>query len=92
MEATFVRNIEGWKGDARLYKLSKPYHTYDGDDVDHIIVSAVIAYSGPETYVFPATADGEAVDMLELPGSFDGSLDHEEALLGFCASDRADAS
>jgi hypothetical protein len=81
--ATFLRSIKGWKGDARLYELSEPGVTDDGEQYDHVIVSAIVAdYTGPETYIFPAKADGEALDYIELPGSYRGGLDHESALTG----------
>lgn len=51
-------------------------HTYE-----YVIVSAVVVdYSGPETYIFPADSDGKALDMLELPGSYRGDLNHAQAL------------
>jgi hypothetical protein len=82
--ATFVRNLSGWKSDAQLWKLSEPVG-YDEDGgakvADHVIVSAVeVMFSGPETYIFPATSDGDALDMLEMVGSLRGALDHEAAI------------
>lgn len=74
--ATFIKTIDGWRSDARLYSLSEPL-----DGHDNVIVSAVVAtFSGPETYIFAATRDGECVDFGELDGSFRGGLDHERAL------------
>jgi hypothetical protein len=76
--ATFVKNLTGWDGDARLYKCEPPL-----DGHDHVIVSAVVAlFSGPETYIFPSNAQGEPKDYGELTGSFRGALDHAEALRG----------
>lgn len=93
MEATLVKEMESSAGASlRLYKLSEPYtvRDYDGDEkvtCDHVVVSAVhVAYSGPETYVFPADDAGEVIDWGELDGSFKGALDHEEALNGFLSS------
>lgn len=80
--ATFLKKPLGFKGDARLYQLSEPVEGYDGDAHTYVIVSAVIAYSGPETYIFPADEEGRVVDWGELPGSFQGGLDHELALQG----------
>jgi hypothetical protein len=85
-QAVFVKNLEGWKGDAKLYKMLPPLVSTDYDDKsvethEFVIVSAVVAmYSGPETYIFPATEEGEAKDYMELEGSFRGGLDHAEAL------------
>lgn len=87
-DARLVRQLEDWTGDARLYELSEPveYEDLDEDRTDvtkFVIVSATVAsFSGPETYVFPATEDGEVINFLELPGSFRGGLDHKAALVG----------
>lgn len=79
--ATLVRKINGWQGDARHYRLSEPLEDYDGNKHNDVIVSAVVAlYSGPETYIFPATPDGQVVNYGELDGSFQGGLDHVRAL------------
>jgi hypothetical protein len=69
-------------GDANLYRVDPPM-AYEDGTTEYVIVSAVIApYSGPETYIFPATESGEVIDWLELPGSFKGGMDHDEALRG----------
>lgn len=48
---------------------------------EYVWVSAAnVMFSGPETYIFPCDADGEVTDWGELPGSYKGGLDHEEAL------------
>lgn len=79
--ATLIRKLEGFTGDARLYLLSEPHESYDGDKHEYVIVSAtVVMYSGPETYIFPATPDGKIADWGEMEGSFRGGLNHEEAL------------
>ena len=88
--ATFIRKLPSyeWRGDARLYKLDPPIkHTFNGADdcitpcvFDYVAVSAARTYSGPETYIFPATKAGKVVSLLQLPGSFTGSLDHTQAL------------
>ena len=68
--------------DQRVYRLDPP-HVEDGETHDIVVVSAVYAlFSGPETYIFPGTVDGEVTDFGELAGSFRGSIDHEEALRG----------
>ena len=73
----------------KLYKLSRPVvldRYEDGMTYEYVIVSASVAYSGPETYVFPADENGEVTDWGELEGSFQGSLDYERALAGFLQS------
>jgi len=83
MKATFIRQLEGWRSDARLYHLDPAISFETIDDMgktDYVIVSAA-RMMGPETYIFPARKDGTAINMLELSGSFRGSLDHAQALL-----------
>ena len=82
--------LEGnWKGDARLYRLEPPYVGQDpyssneGDlmQVEYVIVSAAtMPFSGPETFIFPASAEGEVQEWLEMEGSFKGGLNHRKAL------------
>ena len=71
----------------RVYRLDPPHVEADWEGEEHthdtVVVSAVYAmFSGPETYIFPGTADGEITDWGELEGSYRGGLDHEEALRG----------
>ncbi len=87
--ATLVKELDGFTGTARLYRVEPPtqYNTYDDNDeqvsrsTEFVVVSAANAmFSGPETYIFPANVDGDVIDWLELEGSFKGALDHEKAL------------
>jgi hypothetical protein len=79
--ATFIRDIKGWTGTAKLYRVSPPMPLEKGGTADHVIVSATVApYTGAETYIFPATADGQVIGWGELDGSYRGSLNHELAL------------
>lgn len=72
MKVTFIRRIDGYIGDARLYR---------DEEGKFLVVSAVVApFSGPETYIFSATEEGGATDFTELEGSFRGGLDHRQAL------------
>lgn len=73
--AKFIKTIDGWQGDARFYLLSPSLGGHS-----HVIVSAVVTITGPETYIFPATKDGVVADWGELPGSLKGTLEHEAAL------------
>lgn len=85
-QAVFMKNLESWNGDAKLYKMLPPMVATDYDDKtvethEFVIVSAVDAmFSGPETYIFSATENGEAKNYTELYGSFRGGKDHSEAL------------
>ena len=85
--ATYVKRIDGWRGDAALYHLNPPttYMAYDGDEyrpheTSFVIVSAVVVYGEPETYIFPADAEGECLSFGELEGSQKGTLQHGDAL------------
>lgn len=90
--ATFIRNLQGGPGDARLYKLNPPaaYSKYENDEfvkkpVDHVVVSAArVMFSGPETYIFPHDGGQEdfegVLDWCEMEGSYRGGLSHEKAL------------
>lgn len=90
--ATEVRKLSGFTGDARLFRLSEPmgWSAWDSDSesyvssmTDHVIVSATtVMFSGPETYIFPASEAGEIVNWGKLDGSVKGCLDHAEALRG----------
>lgn len=90
MQATFIRGLSGFRGDARLYHVEPPVKWvkgYDADwnpvycDTEYVIVSAVtVEYSGPETYIFPANQKGKVSSWEELRGSYRGGLDHAEAL------------
>jgi hypothetical protein len=49
------------------------------DEHEYVIVSAIPQHghlTEPETYIFPATAEGVAIEMLELPHSRRGVEDH----------------
>ena len=91
MKATLIGPVPGFRGVALLYRLSPPitYTRYDDEcneralSTEYVIVSAVIAFGdGPETYIFPASADGIIASWGELFGSFRGALDHARALRG----------
>lgn len=67
-------NLEGFTGVAHLYKVNPPHEGHN-----YVIVSAT-NISGPETYIFGANKDGQVLNWVELGGSFQGGLDHAEAL------------
>lgn len=86
--ATFIKQMEDFRGDARLYKLSEAVSFRGGETTEYVIVSAVNALpfifddGGPETFIFPADEEGNVVSWLEMEGSFKGGLDHTRALAG----------
>lgn len=59
------------------YRLDPPL---DGIYADVVVSAADVPYSGPETFIFGANEKGEISDWGELPGSYRGGLDHEQAL------------
>ncbi len=79
--ARFIKNLETDNPNVNrqaLYRLEPPL-----DSNSYVIVSgANVVFSGPETYIFPATPEGEFVSMGELDGSYRGGLDHYQALAG----------
>lgn len=76
------------RGDARLYKLDPPMQYQDDLDdeimvIEYVVVSGAFApFSGLETFIFPSDPKGNISDWGELPGSFQGFIDHEQALAG----------
>lgn len=83
--ATFIRELTGWTGEARLYRLSEPLPDALGKLVHYVIVSATIApFTGPETLIFGCDkpAEGQPSCWGDLVGSYRGGLDHEHALRG----------
>ena len=82
--ATFKKRLETFTGDAALYELSEPLKPYAIDENDseynYVVVSAAIAWGGPETYIFGADESGNVLDWLELPGSIRGIYCHKTAL------------
>jgi hypothetical protein len=87
--ATYIKNLEGWRGDARLYRLSEPVeygYSYDDEELpttEFVIVSAICApFFGAETYIFPADEEGNAIEMGEMDGSYRGGASHAIALEG----------
>jgi len=86
--ATFLRQLDTFAGDARLYELSSEIgYAIDWETEEptahtrFVAVSAVdVLYSGIETYIFPADADGHVLNWLELDGSQKGTLSHGIAI------------
>jgi hypothetical protein len=78
-KATFVRQLDGFNGDARLYRCDPSVH-YGSGKTEYVVVSGVAEVFATETYIFPANADGAVIDWGELDGSFKGYVDHKKAL------------
>lgn len=85
--AEYLQDLPGFQGVARLYRLSEPLQDDSQDEevvppaYTYVVVSAVVVpITGPETYVFGSDEYGNVEAWGELPGSFRGDLNHEEAL------------
>ena len=79
MKATLIKdNLPDFQGHAALYRMNPPH---EGNEF--VIASAINAlYTGPETHLFPADADGQVIDWMEMEGSYRGGLSHARALEG----------
>ena len=64
---------------ASLYRLDPPMR-YPHATYGHVIVLAQDDQYGPRTLVYGANAAGEIVSLGDVRGSYDGGMDHQEAL------------
>ena len=80
--ATKVRDLDGFAGDAALYKLSEPLASYGEPEnsYEYVVVSAVNSIWAMETYIFGSSETGRILDWAELPGSIRGEYSHDVAL------------
>jgi len=85
-KAYFIGYVDGFSGEARLYRLSEPAEYYCVDEgkvlhCDYVVVSAIVGpWFGVETYIFPADKDGKVLSWGEMDGSCRGVWDHELVL------------
>lgn len=80
---SFVKDLERWTGSAKLYRVDPPFQ-YRDKDFNHIVaIGTIVPFSGTETCIFAADAEGEVQEWGALPGSSKGGLDHNEAVRGF---------
>lgn len=96
-KAIYLGVPEGWKSDAKLYRLTDPdgwagrrnrlYVVVSGADL-HTTTGLPMEYFKDEwmpryeTYIFRSTRKGRCLDWIEMAGSFRGAIDHERALNG----------
>jgi hypothetical protein len=84
-----IKKLDGFQGEAELFRMEPPHEGYD-----YVVVSAITSRPtgmpeidnipgllDSETYIFGANAEGEVVDWSDLPGSFKGAMDIPQALL-----------
>ena len=79
MKAILVKDIlKGFTRHAALYRMEPPL-----DGHGFVIASAASPTpAGPETYLFPADAEGDVVSWTKMDGSYRGGLSHAEAFAG----------
>ena len=90
MTHTFVEDVSHrYRGHAAVYRVEPPVRYFDNDyrlcESEYVVASAVsnpLDTSIPETLLFPSSEDGSILIWSELPGSYRGGMDHEEALRG----------
>ncbi len=70
--ATFIRDLDGFNGEAELYKCE------GGNLPEYVVVSDID--NPTETYIFKADSDGKVLSWTELDGSFRGKKSHKKAL------------
>lgn len=99
MKATILRDtFPGMKGDKLLLRMDPPLassefnpdtNEYEPVAHEYVVSSATTVLGEPETYLFPATRDGEIVNWRELEGSQKGTLSHADVLaaLGYAIED-----
>ena len=86
--AILIKDVsEHFNGEAKVYRLGPPLKYTDWEEIEHeyefVIVSAISCafdHGGSETFIFPATEEGEIADWDRLPGSARGTLSHAEVL------------
>jgi hypothetical protein len=70
--ATRVRDLDGWTGDASVYRLSEPFEdtVFEGPDwedrrvmIDHVVVSATSSGGQDETLIFSVRPGGQDSDV-----------------------------
>lgn len=82
MKATFVKEADGFKEYAELFRLER-LKKENGVTFGFIVVSPIkkaFDTQRPETYIFPADPNGEVLSWEELKGSFQGAMDISKAL------------
>lgn len=78
MKAEFIKVLDDFRGYAALYKLAPPL---EGNEFVAVpCLGHAFDTWMPETYIFPANAEGEVSNWGELTGSGRGFCNAEEAL------------
>lgn len=80
MKAKFIKDMNNFRGEAKIYEVSPAISFGDNENTKFIIVSKIDNEFGQETYIFPANEDGEIKDYCELSGSQKGDISHGQVL------------
>jgi len=84
VELIFLRDVIGWGGPSKLWKCSDYYLCPKAGQIGWFVVSCALDQKGRRrTYLFAVDESGDTLDWNELPGSFEGDLDHERAVRAF---------
>jgi hypothetical protein len=84
--ATFIKDTRNEPAKQKLYRFDPPLEEHDWNDKligthEYVIVSAVVAmFTGPETYLFAADAEGNITCWTDLHDSMRGTLNHDTAI------------
>jgi hypothetical protein len=87
--ATRLYQLPDFRGIAYLYHVDPPIYyevwedarnDYTSTPTNFIAVSAVDNEWARETYIFPTDGEGQVLSWGEMNGSFQGAMDHGEAL------------
>lgn len=73
--ATFVKQNDDMRSDARMYRLDPPL-----DDEAQVLVSAASLRDSTETYIFPCDDDGNVTSWSEMRRSQKDTLSHAKVL------------
>lgn len=78
--ATHLRSL-GFNGAAHqeLYRFDPPLRDFNDENAyEYVVASASVKMN--EVYLFGANEQGEIADMLELPGSLQGTMNYSDAI------------
>lgn len=78
--ATLIKeNLEGFAGEASLYKVNPPMEDWEENMHKYVICSTVYSMcTGLETCIFPANKKGKIVSFEDLEGSERGTSSHKK--------------
>lgn len=84
--AKYLFTLNHWRGNARVYKLSRSVHWRDAQRKRHTTAYVVVSTANnvltgrPETLIFPCKKDGTPKSFMDMKGSFWGGWNHKLAI------------